>query len=90
MSEKIKVEKITAWISKYALNKGIFVGEFCFESINHSVISRTISDEFEVYFTEGVEWHRTYEEALNRADFMRLKRIEELKNELARLESLRF
>lgn len=90
MSEKLIIEKITAWISKHALGKGIFVGEFCVEPINPNVISKTISDELEIYFTEGVEWHRTQEEAIKRADFMRIKRIQQLKKELDRLESLSF
>lgn len=82
-------ERIVAWISKRALTVGIFSAEFEIAKKSPNIIVM-VNNPLEVYCTEGVEWHRTKEEAIKRADFMRLKRIQDLKKELARLESLSF
>lgn len=75
------------WISKYALTYGV------------QEIDATISERFPDMIKEtnnglsiyhGTEWHLTKEEAIKKAEEMRTKRIESLKNEIAKLEKLRF
>jgi hypothetical protein len=83
-------EKIYAWITKDALTVGIYANYFYIDDKNPNIISYEIGDIVYRYITEGTDWHRTFEEAAKRADFMRLKRIQELKKELARLEALDF
>lgn len=43
-----------------------------------------------LFHGEGKDWHKTKESALKRAEIMRLHKIKSLKNQLDRLEKLRF
>ena len=83
----MKREKITAWITKYALTEGITVeeGEVCSD----------ISDTMFSYgngmnSAHGNDWHRTPEAALAMAEEMRLAKIVSVKKQLSRLECMTF
>jgi hypothetical protein len=42
------------------------------------------------YFGEGKEWHLTKDDAIKRANEVRLKKIELLKKQIAKLEKMDF
>lgn len=76
-----------AYISKYALTKGIFEVEAAKIRDNEIVVDiGIVSSEF----FHANEWHTTRAEAINRAEEMRLKKIESLKKQIAKLEKKRF
>lgn len=79
-------ERITAWITTYALTKGIqeMEGEVC-HNISSDMLACANSDCF-----HGSNWHRTREAALVKAEDMRLKKIASLKKQIEKLEKLRF
>jgi len=79
-------EKIKAWITKYALTEGIQLvnGEVC-----HGISSTMLT--YGQYGTaHGIDWHRTPEAALARAEEMRIAKIKSLRKSIAKMESLVF
>ena len=82
-----------AWITKYALTKGIFVidAKVC-ERVSDDMIENVGPDAgpFPYYHGEGRDWHRTEFAAVSRANQMRDYKILSLKKQLARLEKLKF
>ena len=80
------------WITTDVLRKGIREREVFISSYWTDVVSwqETGARVDEYAFGEAKNWHRTRAGAIARAEEMRLARIEALKNELARLEALRF
>ena len=81
----MKRERITAWITKYALTNGITVetGEVC-----HDISSKMFFYDYNN--VHGNDWHRTPEDALDRAEEMRTAKIANLKNQIAKLERMTF
>lgn len=81
--------RFTAYISKYALTQGIFEKqvEDCFNISPDMVV--TIGDAYPSHYHNG-DWHRTREEAVKKADEMRLKKIGSLNGSLKKLENLKF
>ena len=79
-------ERITAWITTYALTGGIkeVEGDVC-----HGISSDMLSCAKEGHFHDS-NWHRTKEAALVKAEEMRLKKIASLKKQIEKLEKLRF
>ena len=76
------------WITKYALTSGIKEMEVeQSEDFPDIVKGKTWNDSQQ---GEGREWHRTYESAIAKAEEMRLKRIESLKEQIAKLKKKRF
>ena len=73
------------WITKYALTSGItrHDAELC----DHRMVKY---GTMQFAHVEGKEWHRSYENALLRAEVMRIKKIESLKKSIAMLEAMRF
>jgi hypothetical protein len=74
-----------AWITKYALSKGVFEAEVV--ECNYRA-ARRIDGPF-AYYVED-DWHRTEEAAIARAEQMRTDRIASLRRQIARLEELTF
>lgn len=74
------------FITKYALTQGILEEDAKTCSENMVMTSR---DGWTEYF-HGKDWHETREEAVERARFMRVKKIASLENQLAKLRSLTF
>jgi len=81
----------TFWISKYALNKGIYQAE-CDEPPKSDpgfLVNR--SERAWHYFSgEGREWHRTEADAIAKAEDMRTRKIDSLRKQIDRLEKLTF
>jgi hypothetical protein len=77
-----------AWISKYALSKGVFAidAEDCFDT------SPTMIGDMAESLTSyhGEAWHRTQEAALAKAEQMRKARIANLKKQIAKFEKMKF
>ena len=79
-------EKITAWVTKYALTTGIEVVE---GEVYHDISASTLCYGCGC-FAHGKEWHRTVEAARARAQEMRVAKIASLRKTIARLERLDF
>lgn len=79
-------ERITAWVTKYALTNGILLekGEVC------NYTSGTMFSYGTFGHAHGNDWHRTPEAAIARAEEMRKKKIESLKKQIAKLEKMTF
>jgi len=75
------------WICKYALTEGIYEAEarYC------SSVGMIETIEPRMYFNgEGKEWCMFKEDAIKRAEEMRLKKIESHKKSIAKLEKMNF
>ena len=83
---KSEREKITAWVTTYALTQGIMKvdGEVC-----HGTSSKLLTyDKFGS--ASGEDWHRTHESAVKKAEDMRKAKIASLKKSIAKLEAMKF
>lgn len=71
------------WITKYAFTKGIYEVK-----VTTSCLPSMVSGPgtFEHYHGEGIEWHRTREAAVQRANKMRTAKIKSLQKSLAKLQ----
>lgn len=76
------------YISKYALTIGIQEVDAEQSKASPRMISYGEGVGRNYVHGEGVEWHRTFDEAKNRAEEMRRKRIASLKASIAKLEKL--
>lgn len=75
------------YITKYALTKGILEKES--RQCGDGMIATR--ERFSAYFHgEGKDWHRTKENAIKRAEEMRMKKIESLKKQIEKLERMKF
>lgn len=83
-------EKITAWITKYALTSGIarIDAEVC-SDISSSMI-RQVGILYGNVPYHGNDWHRDPVSALARAEEMRLAKIVSVKKKLVKLEKMTF
>jgi hypothetical protein len=86
---------ITAWITKYALTKGIIESEVeeCGNvagELGGMVALRRAGSLDQYFHGEGKEWHRTYEAALKKADEMRQAKIKSLQKQIAKLQGVEF
>ena len=73
-----------AYITKYALTKGIIEIENPEFYENYIVISHIEP------IINPVDWFRTKQEAIHRAEEMRVKKIASLRKQIAKLESMKF
>lgn len=82
---KPETETFTAYISKYALTKGIEAvhGKQFYDYRGYLDAGRN------VLYRTG-DWHLTREDAIERAEEMRKKKIESLKKQIAKLEKMKF
>ena len=87
MSEQPNREKVKAWITTYALTKGIMQEE---GEIDHNIRS----ERFSYYGGQAAaydnNWHRTREAAVKRAEEMRMKKIASVEKQLEKLKKMRF
>lgn len=77
-----------AYISKFALTKGIFKVQ-AEETHEPTMISVRGSSGLRACFHRG-EWHLTLKEAAAKAEEMRIKKIISLRKKIAKLDELRF
>lgn len=78
---------VTAWISKYALSSGVFSTKV---RISEKFPNMASSAENSLQTFHGSDWHRTKEAALKKAEDMRVKKIDSIKKQLARLQKMDF
>ena len=82
------------WISKYALERGIFeiegleLGEEYNNSFAVKIPNRSLPKE--EYFIQNGDWHKTKESAVKKAEEMRNEKIKSLKSEIESLEKMNF
>jgi hypothetical protein len=79
-------EIIKVWITRYALTDGIMEGEaqLCETS------GGMIKFKGNYYHGEHLDWHRTKESAITRAEERRKAKLASLKRQIAKLEKLDF
>ena len=77
-----------AYITKYALSDGILEADGETSENNPDMFSLPMTCHF--FHGEGKEWHRTFEDAVSRANEMRVKKISSLKKQIAKLEKMIF
>lgn len=82
---------MTVYVTKYALTEGIQkVDDTEFGIHVQTMITVKSMGCFAHFHGEGVEWHRTFESAKERACEMRDARIRGLKKQIEKLEKIRF
>lgn len=87
MSERTR---FTAFITKYALTQGIVETEVedCFDICDSMV--RSFNDMNRVYCYHAPDWHRNRNDAITRAEWMRVRKIASLLKQIAKLDSMSF
>ena len=86
-------EYITAWVTKYALTRGIFKVRGMVPAKRLKLFEYKPSKAIYAHSRSrayGSEWHRTEEAALARANDLRELKIAALKRQLDRLENMTF
>lgn len=84
------------WITKYCLTTGIEEVEGIISENNNDMIQIIREQKQGVYGTmefahgKGKEWHDSKKSAIIRAEQLRKKKIENLKNQIEKLENLKF
>jgi len=81
------MEKV--FITKYALTKGILEKEAEICDYGNGHIRAYVKEEFSSY-SLGKECFKTKEQAMERAEKMRLKKIASLKKQIEALEKMKF
>lgn len=76
------------WITKYALTTGIYEIEAEITENGSAFDMHASLPTF--YNKEGKDWHRTKEDAIQKAEAMRQKKIVSLKKQIEKLEKLKF
>ena len=76
------------WISKYALTTGLYEAEVDPSNTCSGSVYDKKTTAF--YHGEGREWHRTKEDAIKRAEEMRIKKIASLTKQIQKLENMKF
>lgn len=84
MSER---ERFTAYITKYALSSGIREA-----TVERFASAPTMVSEVGALFVNhhGNDWHLTKEDAVKRAEAMRIAKIASLEKQIAKLRKLKF
>ena len=77
-----------AWISKYALTKGVF--EIEAEEPEGSPIIYDVNNRYFTVYGEDRGWHRTPGAALGRAEEMRVAKLKSLDKQLKKLRTMTF
>lgn len=74
------------WITRYALTEGVFEEEV--ELLEQFPNIGVVKERGGYY--QPPDWHRTREEAVKRAEEMRVKKIASLKRQIDKLSKMRF
>lgn len=83
-----KREQFTAWVTKYALTEGILKMqvEDCF-GVSPDMVKKVNSPS---NWFHGKDWHRSYEDAVARAEEMRTEKLKSIDKQRARILALKF
>lgn len=85
-------QKITAYITKYALSNGKILkieARLCSNVDNTMIAYRTDGSRYDQY-AHGSDWHHALPAAIAKANEMRVKKIASLKKQIAKLEKMEF
>lgn len=85
MENEMEDERITAYVTTYALTSGIQVVD---AKVRHGISSEII--RYGSGIAHGKDWHRTPDAALERAEEMRNAKIKSLHKSIAKLERMKF
>lgn len=77
------------WITKYVLTTGIEEKEVVASKNSPNMVS-TAKYYTKHYHGEGIEWHRTLEGAIKRAEEMRIKKLQALDKQIKKINALNF
>ena len=84
-------EKITVWITRYALTEGVIEATASAEEVSSRTTFYALVPFGDISCRkEGLDWYRTKDLAIARAEAMRAKKIASLQRQIAKLEALRF
>ena len=83
-------EKITVWVTRYALSDGVIEFVANDSEIQQGSFYAACEGLLARCQTEGKDWHSTKASAIARAESMRAKKIASLHRQIAKLEALRF
>ena len=83
-------ERFKAWVTRYALTEGIWIGEAESSKEYPGMIGFYRDNPVSLLYLHGNDWHRTEESAIKRAEEMRARKIESLRKKIAKLESMTF
>lgn len=77
------------WVTKYALTKGIMEkeAELCDNTDGRMI--RIKDNPYNEYYAGG-EWFHTKEEAVQKAEELKVKKIKSVKKQLEKLQNLKF
>lgn len=78
--------QIKIYITKYALTQGILEKDAKIVEPGMVVVNDGVASSY----YHGDDWHETLDDAKERAEQMRRKKVESLKKQLARVEALTF
>ena len=87
MNRNRDVTRFAAWITKYALTKGIFSATVEDCSVSEMVVDTEA--EYATYYHKN-EWHRSKEKAVRRAEEMRTIKIASLTKSIEKINKLKF
>jgi len=76
------------WISKFALTAGLYKVTVTLSTNDLGVVH--VVGRGKTFFGEGLEWHRTREEAVQRANVLRVAKIASLEKRILKLRGLNF
>jgi hypothetical protein len=82
-------DKKYLWVSKYALTTGITKHEWDGRVSGNGIVTPDLDNRLWTLFL-GTDVHETEQEAIEHAEKMRLRKIESIKKQLAKLEKLTF
>lgn len=77
---------LKAWITKYAITKGILEKEV--EDCKDSMVEES-DNHFPTYY-HGTDWHTDKQSAIAKAEEMRLRKIASLKRQIEKLKNMKF
>jgi hypothetical protein len=77
------------WITKYALTQGILEKEVQIANTCSDLVN-VVGESLETYYGKDREWHLSKDGAINKAEKMRVSKINSLKEQIAKLERLDF
>lgn len=89
MALGLQAEKMKAFITKYALTSGIQEVGGCQKYYSEPKMI-SFKNGFCTNYFHKPYWHESIDEAKKHADKMRIKKIESLEKQLAKLRSLKF
>ena len=84
-------EKITVWITRYALTEGVIEATASAEEVSGRTTFYALVPFGDISCRqEGLDWHRTKDRAIARAESMRVLKLASLRRHVEKIEAMRF